>query len=253
MRVLDLIAAELRETWKRPARLTALFSPSRLANGLRFQRVRWLAGGGWNDTKAGTSARQFSSYEDYVRLQQSKLGYLDLAAHEQKFRKALGERLATSSLSCRGARAICLGARLGAEVAAFRDQGAFAIGVDLNPGKDNPWVVFGDFHNLQFADSSVDVMYSNSLDHCFDLARVLAEVRRLLTSDGRLLVEADPGVDDPNGENPDLWATFGWKSIDALVSKITAEGFELVDRADFDYPRQGTGLNFRVGAVPPSP
>ena len=56
----------------------------------------------------------------------------------------------------------------------FIDHGAFAVGIDLNPGRDNRWVVIGDFHALQYADASVDVVYTNSFDHVFELERVLA-------------------------------------------------------------------------------
>ena len=37
------------------------------------------------------------------------------------------------------------------EVRAFLDHGAFAVGIDLNPGRDNRYVMVGDFHQLQFA------------------------------------------------------------------------------------------------------
>ena len=46
---------------------------------------------------------------------------------------------------------LCLAARIGTEVKAFLDLGCFAIGIDLNPGTDNRYVVHGDFHDLQFA------------------------------------------------------------------------------------------------------
>ena len=45
---------------------------------------------------------------------------------------------------------LCLGARLGTEVRALHNLGYFAIGIDLNPGVDNPYVLMGDFHKLVF-------------------------------------------------------------------------------------------------------
>jgi len=240
-----LVKREIRETLERPSRLLAVFSLTRIGRYIRFQRLRFLAGGEWSDHGGGVASKGFSSYEDYVRVQQSKLQYLDLSAHEGRFRKVLAQRLAASALVSRGARVLCLGARLGAEVAAFRDVGTFAVGVDLNPGKDNPWVMFGDFHNLEYPDAIVDIVYSNSLDHSFDLARVLAEVRRLLTDFGHLIVEADPGVEESSGVAPDLWAAFQWPTVTALADRIRACGFELVERSNFDYPRGGTCLVFQ--------
>jgi len=222
-----------------------LASPARVSRYLRFQRLRWLAKGGWSDGQGGTASKSFSSYEDYIRLQQSKLEYLDLTAHEGRFRKVLAERMAHLGLVPRGARVLCLGARLGAEVAAFRDIGAFALGVDLNPGRENPWVMFGDFHRLEFPDAVVDVVYSNSLDHSFDLTRVLAEVGRLLTETGLLIIEADPGIEDNTGIAPDLWASFQWPTVSALADRIADHGFELITRSNFEYPRAGTCLVFR--------
>jgi SAM-dependent methyltransferase len=186
------------------------------------------------------------SYEDYIRLQQSKLQYLDLASHEARFRKALGERMQASGLVSAGTRVLCLGARLGAEVAAFRDLGAFAVGVDLNPGTDNPWVLYGDFHDLEYPDACLDLIYSNSLDHCLEPGKVLAEVRRLVRTDGHFLVEADPGEQDPNGAEPDMWATFQWKTVESLRELVEGRGFLLVSRAGFDYPRSGTALLFAL-------
>lgn len=245
MRLFTIIATELRETWQRPGRLRGALSPRRVARSLRAKRVHWLASGAWTSGADGVAVKQFNSYDDYVRVQQSKLQHLDLGAHEAHFRAILKDRLAASRVVAPGARVLCLGARLGGEVAAFRDLGAFAVGVDLNPGPDNPWVMFGDFQHLQFPDGVVDVVYSNSLDHAFDLSRMMAEVLRVLTADGRLVIEADPGVHDVDGIAPDLWASLRWPTVDALAAQIVNRGFVLVARSNFAYPRGGTCLVFR--------
>jgi SAM-dependent methyltransferase len=245
MRLFTMVAGELRETLTRPRRLLGVLSPSRVARSLRAKRVQWLASGAWTSGAGGVAVKQFKSYDDYVRVQQSKLQHLDLGAHEAQFRTVLRDRLAASGVVAPGARVLCLGARLGGEVAAFRDLGAFAVGVDLNPGPDNPWVMFGDFQQLQFPDGVVDVVYSNSLDHAFDLTRMMAEVGRVLTAAGRLVVEADPGVEDTGAVAPDLWASLQWPTVDALAAQILACGFVLVARSNFAYPRGGTCLVFR--------
>lgn len=242
--MIKVLVEEIRATIERPQRLLALLSPRRVARFIKFQRLRWMARGGWAGAKGGVSSRSFSSYDDYIRLQQSKLEYLDLRSHENRFRSVLANRMQSMALVRPRARVLCLGARLGAEVAAFRDLGAFAVGIDLNPGQGNPWVMFGDFHRLEFPNGSVDVVYSNSLDHSFDIARVVAEVRRVLAEDGQFVVEADPGVEESNGVAPDLWATFQWPTVEALAERIAACGFELRQRSNFEYPRGGTCLVF---------
>lgn len=87
------------------------------------------------------------------------------------------------------ASVVCLAARRGEEVEALIGLGYFAVGIDLNPGAENPYVVTGDFHALQFADASVDCVYTNSLDHAFDLPQILSEVRRVLKPRGLFVVD----------------------------------------------------------------
>lgn len=245
MKLTSLIARELSETARRPARMLNAFNPRHLARYLEFQRLRWLARGDWKAKSGEISMREMGSYDEYLQLQRSKLQYLDLSSHEARFRKALRERLERLGMLSIGSRVLCLGARLGGEVAAFRDLGCFAVGVDLNPGANNAWVLFGDFHRLEFPDSCVDVVYSNSLDHCLEPAKVLSETNRLLVGGGHLIVEADPGAHDPNGTAPDMWATFQWSTVEALRSVIEQTGFVSVSRANFEYPRNGTQLLFR--------
>src|SRR5690606_32891810 len=105
----------------------------------------------------------------------------------------------------------------------FIDRGAFAVGIDLNPGRENRWVVVGDFHALQFADASVDVVYTNSLDHAFDLSPVLAEVRRVLKDDGDFVVEMGLGVEE--GGQPGFYEALSWRRADELVARILEGGF----------------------------
>lgn len=248
MKLSSIIAKEFSETIRRPSRLLNVLRIDRLKRFINFQRVRLLSRETWSRQADSLSARQLGSYEDYLQLQRSKLEYLELGGHEARFRTALRERLRDLEIVERGWRVLCLGARLGGEVAAFRDLGCFAFGVDLNPGPDNPWVLYGDFHKLEYPNHCVDAMYSNSLDHCLEPDKVLSEVKRLLKPGGHLVIEADPGVDDPNGIAPDMWATFQWSTVDALKRSIELAGLEFISGADFEYPRNGTRLLFKSPA-----
>jgi hypothetical protein len=64
---------------------------------------------------------------------------------------------------------------------------AFSVGIDLNPGPRNGYVLHGDFHNIIFADASIDAVYTNALDHSFDLQE-LRDLRALRTSAWRQAV-----------------------------------------------------------------
>jgi len=52
-----------------------------------------------------------------------------------------------------------------------------------------PLVAEGDMHNLGFADGSFDVVYSNVVDHAYDLRRNLSEMSRVLRFGGLLVVD----------------------------------------------------------------
>jgi len=94
----------------------------------------------------------------------------------------------------KGEKILCLGARLGHEVVAFRKIGfEDTIGIDLAPGKHNPYVIKGDFHKMQkfFSKNIFDTVYSNSIDHAWNLRRLSKEINRVLKGEGRVIFEID--------------------------------------------------------------
>lgn len=209
--------------------------------------LRLRIGRRWQRDADDFQRREYPSYEAYVQHQRTKLDAMrarSLERHDARFHEALSSRLAALPLDLRGLPVLCLAARQGTEVRAFTDRGAFAVGIDLNPGKGNRWVVVGDFHDLQFADDSVGLVYTNSLDHAFDLDRIMAEVRRVLRPDGHFLAEVGRG-----GEAGGFYESLAWSSVDDLVATILARGFELVQRVPFDRPWAGEQLLLRP--VPP--
>ena len=109
-----------------------------------------------------------------------------------------------------------LGARLGTEVRALMELGHLAVGVDLNPGAANQYVLHGDFHHLVFPDRSFSAVYTNTLDHVFDLPRLVDEIRRVLVPGGVLIADVVPGFDE--GHLP------GDPSIDLLDQRRCAGG-----------------------------
>ena len=186
--------------------------------------------------------RDYTSYEAYVAKQVSKLATLDLSEYDVQFRAALRGRLESLGFLKPGTAVLCLGARSGAEVRAFLDLECFAVGIDLNPGADSPLVIRGDFHDIPFEADFADVIFTNSLDHAFDIRKIIAEIQRVLKPDGFLIVEAVPGLKE--GVPLDAWDCFCWETRDDLVSLFESFGFVLIERSSFDFPWHGEQLCF---------
>ncbi len=242
--IAEIAGMEIVRTISRPWRVLKLADPSKLRNYILFHWTAAKASRKWlrlpeNDRIA---SRLVHSYEDYLELQAMKLNFVDLRNHERRFRLVLRERLSDLNFIGRGRNVLCLGARLGAEVEAFVDVGCFAVGVDLNPGPGNKWVLHGDFHRLQVASQSVDVIYSNSIDHCFDLSRMVHEMCRVLKPSGHIILEPDPGCREGDRTSPDMWQMLSWKTIDDLVDELERLGLHLIGRRPFLYPRGGEQL-----------
>jgi SAM-dependent methyltransferase len=196
--------------------------------------------------------RGYRSYSEYVAHQASKLDLEgDLTQHDESLRHGLRERLSIGPLARVHGSILCLGARGGGEVRAFLDLGAFAVGIDVNPGVRNRYVLFGDFHTLQFPDASVDIVYTNALDHALDLRRVLGEVRRVLRPDGTLIVEAVRGSKE--GGVFQEWESTAWPTIADLVRTIESAAFDLVYERPITAPFAGRHLRFRIAGSPGAP
>ena len=121
--------------------------------------------------------RKYKTYQDYVRHQASKLGKKlpRITVHDKQYENIVYGRYK----DVKGKSILCLAARLGGEVRAFKRRGATAIGIDLNPGKDNPDVIQGDFHDIPFGDNEFDIVFCNSLDHVLYMDKFLKEVKRV--------------------------------------------------------------------------
>ncbi|MGH2628854.1 MAG: class I SAM-dependent methyltransferase, partial [Anaerolineales bacterium] len=187
--------------------------------------------------------RDHASYVAHQRAKRERWDSGALAEHDRNFRAVLRERLSRDAPIAPGMAVLCLGARMGGEVAAFRDLGCFAVGIDLNPGSANPYVLSADFHELPFRTACLDVVFTNSLDHASDIDRVVREVRRVLKPSGLLIVEAVRG--SAEGVAPKFYESFFWDSIDDLSRFLTDQGFTLVGRRPFETPWQGEQLCFR--------
>ncbi len=73
--------------------------------------------------------------------------------------------------------ALCVCARTGQEVAALKELGIDAVGIDLVPHP--PLVIEGDMHDLKFEDNSFDFVFSNSYDHSLYPDKFISEIERV--------------------------------------------------------------------------
>lgn len=236
-----LVSRAIRKTMENPRRARSM---TRNAGGKLKYMISPPRYGALQASPDGWERRAYEGYEEYVRHQAAKLETLQLTDYDSRYRRELHSRLEGDGIEWRGKSVLCLGARIGTEVKAFVDEGAFAIGLDLNPGPGNHFVVVGDFHEVQYADASVDAAFSNSLDHSMELSSMLREVQRVLKEGGLFIVEApvrEGGFDE--------WAAISWPSIDSLIGVIVRNGFELQSRMDIEDPYKGEHLRFiRDGA-----
>mgnify|MGYP002622619610 CR=1 FL=1 len=202
--------------------------------------AKTFGGREWHAANDGLSQRSYDSYEEYVTHQATKLDVLLTKYDDKKraetivnFSARLKERLGDVECVKPGKSVLCLAARLGGECLAFIESGCFALGIDLNPGPDNRFVVTGDFHRLQYADGSVDIVFTNSLDHCFEMEKVIAEANRVLKSGGNFIVEVARGMQDEAGRDHGLYEATWWESSDSVMDVIEKGGFKKVEVRPF--------------------
>ncbi|MDB6020762.1 MAG: hypothetical protein JWQ04_619 [Pedosphaera sp.] len=240
------IFEEAKKLGRSPARLREVFRPRRWRQLFSILFFNARTGNRWKSAPDAQpfKQREYSSYEQYLRHQQSKFQYLDLADYDLNYRRQLKERLENVPFIKKGGNVLCLGARQGTEVKAFHDLGCFAVGLDLNPGPENKFVLHGDFHHVQFPAGSVDVVFTNSLDHAFDPAKLIGEIKRLLKPDGILIIEAIHG--EAQSTEPDHYASFWWQHLEDLIALLTRHGFNSLRRVSFREPWPGDQICFEL-------
>ena len=187
---------------------------------------------GWVGIDGILYRRQYSSYREYLTIQGSKLA--DRPGTAAKINDSMSGSLQKTialiqeQLPADG-NVLCLGARLGGEVEGFIQCGYFAIGIDINPGDRSRHVLLGDFHQLDFLDSSVDIVFTNSLDHAYDLKKLLGEVYRVLKPGGIFMTCNKGGVEEPVWRNAksDGYDCMEWTELTKLCSYIEGQGFTM--------------------------
>ena len=150
-----------------------------------------------SESEKGLEYKKFKDYGQYIDVQKQKFSSMikNYGAFSKKLECSVRLRFHSrfkilSRWLDKNAQIICLGARQGSEVEVLRDIGfKKAYGIDVFPGPDNPFVRCGDFMNMDNEDSSIDFIYSNSIDHVYDLDTFFQEQSRILKADGLVMFE----------------------------------------------------------------
>lgn len=140
--------------------------------------------------KGFVTRRKYKDYDEYLSHQSEKLdkNYQTIELSDRDYEEITYNRF-KSIKEIKGSSILCLGARLGGEVRAFKRLGALAIGTDINPGKKNEDVLYGDIHEIKFPNRSFDYAFTNILDHIYDVKKFSKEVSRILKDKGVLIME----------------------------------------------------------------
>ena len=185
-------------------------------------------------------SRKYKTYEEYIEHQKWKWDYFDRPKHsDDRFKREYTYQFLDLIIqghvkTDKQYKVLCLGARRGWEVWAWRTLGFDAIGIDIQEYEDNPYVVYGDFHDIPFPDGEFDYVFSNALDHSLYPEKFISEADRVLKLSGKLLLEirqhtkshvtedVKPGGqprhevlywEDTNELIKFLWGTGKWKKI----------------------------------------
>ncbi|GMV96630.1 MAG: hypothetical protein AMXMBFR83_09920 [Phycisphaerae bacterium] len=250
------VLREVLRTLRHPRRLAKVFRVREVIRHLQRESIRDYVRESWREDRSGRRLRRraYACYEDYLTHQRDKVERISarkMEKYDREFRTALRERLERRGGLPVGTSVLCLAARRGTEVKAFHDLGCFAVGIDLNPGPDNRYVLPGDFHDVPFPAACVDAVFTNSLDHAYDLNRLLGEIRRVLKPGGLLILEAANGSDE--GLAPGFYESCWWSRTEDLIALLADLGFELLDREPFDRPWPGEHFRFAfTGASRPA-
>lgn len=192
-----------------------------------------MAREGWIDIEDIFHRREYSTYDEYLLKQGEKIdqGLGTAQRFSSGMVGAIHKRVnMLKDVLPESGNILCLGARCGGEVEGFIRAGYFAVGIDINPGPENRYVLYGDFHKLQFPGQSVDVVYTNSLDHVYDMEKLLNEVRRVLKYDGVFYTENKGGVAEPVWKNAksDSYDCMEWTELTKLCQYIEQHGFTMI-------------------------
>ncbi|KAK4358312.1 hypothetical protein RND71_023922 [Anisodus tanguticus] len=179
----------------------------------------------------------YSTYDSYLQRQLNKTlnpklrkiwTTRDWDRKIQVFSKFFNE-LKNRKLLLESSKVLCIGARMGQEVEAFKRVGVSnSIGMDLVPYP--PLVVKGDFHNQPFDDAKFDLEFSNVFDHALSPEKFVSEIERTLKPGGVCVLHVALSRRADKYSANDLYSVEPLKKLfkrSELVHTRTVDGFGL--------------------------
>jgi SAM-dependent methyltransferase len=152
--------------------------------------------------------KTYTSYDDYLKHQREKTRKTrdresrNYAANIERFTGVFNWWFDQFHIS--PSRAVCIGARSGAEVEALRNMGVDAVGYDLV--ESPPLVLLGDAHELPCPDVHYDFVFTNVFDHSAKPQAFAAEVERVCKPGGNILMQLEIGLSDDSYRANDVTA-----------------------------------------------
>jgi len=168
--------------------------------------------------------RIYKSYNEYIEHQSEKA--LNMEYNEEAFAKKVElfrQRFIHFEKIKNIEKTLCLGARFGEEIVALNELGFDTFGIDLV--SKSPHVLVGDFNNLPFKSESIDLVYSNAIDHAYNIELLSHNVNRVLKCNGCFVID----VFLANCRGP--YEVYCIKSIEEVISEFS-KYFEFVERID---------------------
>lgn len=183
--------------------------------------------------------RKNLDYDTYKYMQgrkfREKKEQLKIRENTEKRKKKFKQIFTEAKPLLNKGNLLCLGARTGDEVDIAKLMGFNpCIGIDLYPiGKE---VIKADWHNMPFDANSFDNVYTNSIDHCYDVTLLAEEIMRVLKQGGKFYFQLERkkevgGLEDPeefiqNHANDFLF----WDKGEDLANAFIEFGFTLAHK-----------------------
>lgn len=191
----------------------------------------WNRRAPWAPTRTGVAMRYYRTHNHYLQHQASKFWW-----YQPYLKRKWQERLRMydkrfQAWAWPGRTVLCLGARDGVEVAAFRMHGCLAIGIDLAYPKQNAYVVYGDMHDLtgQWPPAVFDVVYTNCLDHIKDMFAVSRQINTLLKPEGCWWIDTYTV-----GQQGGAFEVRDLPPVEETIAAIQKLGWTLYRQAEFE-------------------
>jgi len=113
---------------------------------------------------------------------------------------------------------LCVASRYGEEVKAFRMLGHNCLGIDLIDWE--PYTIKMDMHNMIFGDCKFDIVYTNAIDHSWNIKNAIRELFRVVKNNGIVIIEIE-------FNNPGEYETVVFSTIDDITNKIDNIKYDL--------------------------